>query len=326
MPRPAAGRRALRRRFAIGGDATSGSRAILRDLVEGAAVRAGPEARRGRNDEVLARLRRRCCDAEQAPAATRTRGRWTPSGASCPAARSRRLRHRQRIVGEDDRHAAGRVRTPPALKARHEGASPDDRSRSSKRSSGGRSRSSAGVLLTRCPTCRDARVPVGRRRRRQRRDPAGRRAARASTSRPSRTGSSGRRSASSTSSARPRSRARASRCCVDAGARLERALHPVHARPAHARARLPRGDPAAISSTRGDAARAPASSPSSRATSSRPRGRPRSLPDPDRRSPADERSTREEILEPPALPLHYVAFTAVLPHRRPAPTARTCAA
>ena len=93
-----------------------------------------------------------------------------------------------------------------------------------------------------------------------------------------------------------------------AGARLERALVALHARPAHGRARLHRGGPAVPGHRRRPAA-APASSRSSRATSSRraratatsTSSRPRRC-----RSPT---CTRTRSSRPTDLPKHYVAFT-----------------
>ena len=106
-----------------------------------------------------------------------------------------------------------------------------------------------------------------------------------------RTGTSARRSASSTSSARAKSRARASPCCFGAAARLERALISLHARPAHARARLHRGAAAvpreglgaarhrAAAQVRGgpvqDRRRATRSAPTTSTSSRRPRSRSR---------------------------------------------------
>ena len=108
----------------------------------------------------------------------------------------------------------------------------------------------AGFLLV-VPNVPDASVPVGHGRRGQRRGPPGRRAARASTSSPRRTGTSGPSSASSTSSARPRSRARASPCYWARG-RGSSARSSSSCSTCTRVARLPRGHPA-LSGHRGDA-------------------------------------------------------------------------
>ena len=109
----------------------------------------------------------------------------------------------------------------------------------------------------------------------------------------------------------------------DAGGAARAGAHPVHARPARL-AGLPGGHPA-LPRHRGDARPGPASSRSSRATSSRPRRGPRPLPDPDRRGAAHQPPPRRDPRRGRAARRStWPSPPASAP--RPAPTARTCAA
>ena len=250
-------------------------------------------------------------------ASTRSRGHPGPRGRRPLGARRRAPRDASRrsrscgtasgVAGEEIARLGRAKEDAAALKAEMKGVA--DEIKALEDGGSRRSRSSCGELPARGPEPARRQRARGAGRRRQRGGAPGGRAAGASTSPRRPTGTSGRARASSTSSGPPRSRGPASPSTGTPGARLERALIQLHARPPHQRARLPRGDAAVPGQPRRPSP-APASSRSSRATSSRPgAGDARSLPDPHRRGAGHQPAPRTRSSRPTSFPLKYAAFT-----------------